>query len=90
MADGSGSRQKKSVMPSLFMEVNSLEVEEELSTMATLCWADGVWLGRWEEEEQHGSSKSSKYRHGGKWEGQQEQSCARRVIWASSGRNGTH
>ena len=33
---------KKSVSLSLFMEVNSLEVEEELSTMATLFCAKGV------------------------------------------------
>ena len=31
-----------------FMEVNSLEVQEELSTTATLAWAKGVWLGKWE------------------------------------------
>ena len=42
---------KGSVSPSLFMEVNNLEVEEELSTMATLAWADGVWLGRWRREQ---------------------------------------
>ena len=28
------------------MEVNNLEVEEELSTMATVAWAEGVWLRR--------------------------------------------
>ena len=37
---------------SLFMEVNNLEVEEELSTMAALAWAEGVWLGRWRREQQ--------------------------------------
>ena len=35
---------KESASPSLFMEVKNLEVEEELSTMATLAWAGGVWL----------------------------------------------
>ena len=39
--------QKESVPLSLFMEVNNLEVEAELSTMVTLAWAEGVWLGRW-------------------------------------------
>ena len=39
---------KESVSLSLFLEMNSLEVEE-LSTMATLAWAQGVWLGRWEK-----------------------------------------
>ena len=38
---------KKSVSLSLFMDVNNLEVEEELSSMATLAWADGSWMGRW-------------------------------------------
>ena len=38
---------EESVSLSLFMEVNSLEVEEELLTMATLAWAEGVWLGKW-------------------------------------------
>ena len=31
---------------SVFMEVNNLEVEEELSTMATLALAEGVWWGK--------------------------------------------
>ena len=41
---------EESVSLSLFMEVNNLEVEEELSTMATLAWAEGVLLGRWERD----------------------------------------
>ena len=32
----------ESVLSSLFIEVNDLEVEEDLSTMATLFWAEGV------------------------------------------------
>ena len=47
-ADGSGSRQEESVSLSLFLEVKNLEVEGELSTMATLPWAEGAWLGKWE------------------------------------------
>ena len=35
----------ESVSLSLVMEVDNLEVEEELSTMSTLAWAEGVWLG---------------------------------------------
>ena len=31
---------KESVSLSLFMEVNNLEVQEELSTMATLAWVE--------------------------------------------------
>ena len=29
------------------LKVNGLEVEEDLPTMATLFWAEGVWMGRW-------------------------------------------
>ena len=50
-------KNKQSVTLSLFMDVNGLEVEEELSTMATLCLAEGVWMGRWEEEQQKASKK---------------------------------
>ena len=35
------------------MEVDNLEVEEEFSTMATLFWAEGVWMGRWKREQQN-------------------------------------
>ena len=38
---------KKSTSLSLFMEAYGLEVEEELSTMATQYWAEGVWTGKW-------------------------------------------
>ena len=41
--------QELSVSLSLFMELNSLEVEEGLSTMPTLFWAEGVWMGKMEE-----------------------------------------
>ena len=36
---------------SLFMEAYGLEVEEELSTMATQFWAEGVWTGEWSYEQ---------------------------------------
>ena len=42
---------KESVSLSLFMEVKNLEVEKELSTMATLAWAEGIWVGRWAREQ---------------------------------------
>ena len=45
--EANGSSRKEGVSLSPFMDVNSVEVEEELSTMATLSWAEGVWLGRW-------------------------------------------
>ena len=38
---------KEPVLLSLFMEVDTLENEEELSTMATFVWTEGNWMGRW-------------------------------------------
>ena len=35
---------------SLFMEAYGLEVEEEVSTLATQHWAEGVWTGKWSHE----------------------------------------
>ena len=34
------------------MKVNTLEVGEDLSTMATFFWGEGLWMGRWIKEEQ--------------------------------------
>ena len=36
---------------SLFMEAYGLEVGEELSSLATQCWAEGVWTGKWRHEQ---------------------------------------
>ena len=45
--DSSTSVGKKSTTSlSLFMEAFGLEVEEELSTMATQTWAEGTWIGK--------------------------------------------
>ena len=33
------------------MEAFGLEVEEELSTVATQTWAEGVWIGKWLAEQ---------------------------------------
>ena len=38
---------KSTTCLSLFMEAYGPEVEEELSSMATQCWAGGVWMGKW-------------------------------------------
>ena len=38
---------------SLFMETYALEVEEELSSMATQCWAEGVWTGTRSHEQKY-------------------------------------
>ena len=34
-----------------FMKAYGLDVEEELSTMATQFWAEGVWTGKWSHEQ---------------------------------------
>ena len=48
MAAAAGKKSTTSL--SLFMEAYGLEVEEELSTMATQYWAEGVWAGKWSHE----------------------------------------
>ena len=45
MAAAAGKKEPESL--SLFKEVNNLEGEEESSTMATLFWAEDVWMNRW-------------------------------------------
>ena len=49
MAAAAGKKSTTSL--SLFMEVYGLEVDEELSTMATQHWAEGVWTGKWSYEQ---------------------------------------
>ena len=44
MAAAAGKKSTTSF--SLFTEAYGLEVEEELSTMATRYWAEGVWTGK--------------------------------------------
>ena len=41
------AEKKSTTSLSLFMEVFGLEVEDEISTMATQCWAEEVWTGKW-------------------------------------------
>ena len=48
---GAAAGKKESASLSLFLEVYGLEVEEELSTMATHSWAEGVWIGKWPSEQ---------------------------------------
>ena len=55
---------KESVSSSFFMEVKNREVEEDLPTMATIFWAEGVWMGNMEESSRRrGGSRSLKHRH---------------------------
>ena len=49
MAAAAGKK-KSTTSLSLFMEACGLEVEEELSTLATQYWAEGVWTGKWHHE----------------------------------------
>ena len=42
---------KESVSLCLVLEVSDVEIEEELSTMATLFWAEGVRMNRWRGEQ---------------------------------------
>ena len=49
MAAAAGEKSTTSL--SLFMEAYGFEVEEELSTMATQYWAEGVWTGKWRHEQ---------------------------------------
>ena len=43
---------KESVLFCLLMEVNNLEVGKDSSTMATIFWAESVWMNRWRREKQ--------------------------------------
>ena len=45
---------KSTTSQSLFMEGYGLEVEEELSTVTTQYWAEGVWTGKWCHEQREG------------------------------------
>ena len=46
---------KSTISLSLSMEAFGIEVEEELSTMATQTWAEGAWTGKWHtEQKKHG------------------------------------
>ena len=58
--DCSGSRQEEHdvVVPCHGSMGRRLEVEEELSTLATQCWAEGVWTGIWHHEQETNSRSS--------------------------------
>ena len=49
MAAAAGKKSTTSL--SLFMEVYGLEVEDEISTIATQFWAEGVWTGKWSHKQ---------------------------------------
>ena len=46
--DGScGKKEHDHSVFALLMEVYGLEVEDEISTMSTQYWAEGVWTEKW-------------------------------------------
>ena len=49
MAAAAGKKRTTSL--SLFLEAFGLEVEEELSAMATQTWAEGAWIAKWHTEQ---------------------------------------
>ena len=49
MAAAAGKKSTSSL--SLFMAATGFEVEEEITTMATQHWEEGVWTGRWSCEQ---------------------------------------
>ena len=66
-------------------------LRQNLSTTATLFWADGVWMGAWSREQQKACRKQIfevQRSTQSEWTCQ-EQSRAKLAIWASSGRSGT-
>ena len=50
MAAAAGKK-KSTTSLSLFVETHGLGVEEELSTVTTQYWAEGVWTGKWRHEQ---------------------------------------
>ena len=49
MAAAAGSKRTNSL--SFFIKAYSLKIKEELSTMATQCWAEKVLTGKWRHEQ---------------------------------------
>ena len=49
MAAAASKKRRTSL--SLLMKAFGLEVEEDLSTMATQTWAEGAWTGKWHTEQ---------------------------------------
>ena len=55
--DGGSSRQERVSFAISVMEVHDFEFEEELSSMVTLIWTEGVWMSRWRREQQKAKQK---------------------------------
>ena len=50
MAAAAGKKSTTSL--SLFMEAYGIEVEDELSTLATQYWQEGACIGKWHEQKE--------------------------------------
>ena len=57
MAAAAGKKGSTSL--SLFLDAYGLEVEEELSTIASQTWAEGVWSGKWLTEQKEAWTKQN-------------------------------
>ena len=73
MAAAAGKKESTSL--SLFMVVYGLEVEEELSTMATQTWAQGAGIVKWHTEQKEAWMRQMSGLA-------RELFCVRPVIWA--------
>ena len=51
---------KSTTSLSLFMEACGLEIEEELSTLATQYWEEGAWMGTWYQEQREAWMKQDR------------------------------
>ena len=58
MAAAAGEKSTTSL--SLFMEAYGLAAEEELATMATQKWAEGVWTGKWRREQKEAGMRQTR------------------------------
>ena len=89
MAAAAGKKSRTSLF--LFMEVYGLEVDFEISTMATQCWAEGVWTGKWNHEQKEALIRQ--IREVETWKQVRRSAgalmCETRDL-VSNGRNGTH
>ena len=81
MAAAAGKKSTTSL--SLFMEACGFGVDEGLSTMATQHWAEGVWTGKWNYEQEARMRQIREVR------GPAEAVIVKPVIWVQDGRNGT-
>ena len=79
MAAAAAGKQGSTSLSLSFLGSVGLEVEEELSTIATQTWAEGVWIGNWCTEKKEAWLNQIRQVQMWKWKqvrGLQELSCA--------------